>query len=42
MKLKNPGKGYGNESRRRHLASQPKPDTTGPKVLRDLLRLDAR
>jgi hypothetical protein len=38
--MKNPGKGYVNESRRRHLASHTKP--TGPKFLRDLLSLDAR
>lgn len=40
--MKNPGKGYVNECRRRHLASHPKPNPTGPKILRDLLRLDAR
>ncbi|MET7571239.1 hypothetical protein ABZT04_22450 [Streptomyces sp. NPDC005492] len=34
--MKQPGKGYVNESRRRHLSSH----TQGPKVLRDLLRLD--
>jgi hypothetical protein len=34
--MKQSGKGYVNESRRRHLASHPKE----PKVLRDLLRLD--
>ena len=38
--MKNPGKGYVNESRRRHLASHPQPEATGPKALRDLLRLD--
>lgn len=36
--MKNAGKGYVNESRRRHLATHPK---AGPKALRDLLRLDA-
>jgi hypothetical protein len=38
------GKGYVNESRRRHLAThrapEPDPSPEGPKVLRDLLRLD--
>jgi hypothetical protein len=34
--MKQSGKGYVNESRRRHLASHPKE----PRVLRDLLRLD--
>jgi hypothetical protein len=34
--MKQSGKGYVNESRRRHLASHPKES----KVLRDLLRLD--
>jgi hypothetical protein len=38
--LQCPGKGYVNESRKRHLASHPQPTTTGPKILRDLLRLD--
>ncbi len=36
--MKGPGKGYINECRKRHLATHPKP---APKVLRDLLRLDA-
>ncbi|AEN10815.1 MULTISPECIES: hypothetical protein [unclassified Streptomyces] len=35
--LKDRGKGYVNECRRRHLADHAK----GPEVLRDLLRLDA-
>ncbi|KPI14571.1 hypothetical protein OK006_3267 [Actinobacteria bacterium OK006] len=34
--MKESGKGYVNKSRKRHLASH----TQGPKVLRDLLRLD--
>jgi hypothetical protein len=34
--MKQPGKGYVNENRKRHLASH----AQGPKVLRDLLRLD--
>jgi hypothetical protein len=34
--MKQSGKGYVNESRKRHLASH----TQGPKVLRDLLPLD--
>ena len=34
--MKQSGKGYVNESRKRHLASH----AGGPKVLRDLLRLD--
>ena len=38
--MTNPGKGYVNESRRRHLASHPKPEVTGPKVPHDPLRPD--
>jgi hypothetical protein len=37
--MKDRGKGYVNESRRRHLATHPQP-AQPPKVLRDLLRLD--
>ncbi|MEE4543655.1 hypothetical protein V2S66_16960 [Streptomyces sp. V4-01] len=41
--MQEPGKGYVNESRRRHLANHRAPEpspSNGPKVLRDLLRLD--
>ncbi|KND38306.1 hypothetical protein [Streptomyces acidiscabies] len=37
--FKNPGKGYVNETRKRHLATHPVP-TKVPKFLRDRLRLD--
>lgn len=40
--MANPGKGYVNECRKRDLASHPKPEATGPNVLRALLCLDAR
>ena len=40
-RMKNTGKGYVNESRRRHLATHTEPAPTGPKVLRDMLRLDS-
>jgi hypothetical protein len=39
------GKGYVNKSRRRHLATHTAPapgPSNGPKILRDLLRLDTR
>ncbi|MFI9273977.1 hypothetical protein ACIGXM_25200 [Kitasatospora sp. NPDC052896] len=36
-----PGKGYADEERKRHRTTNPKPTPGGPKVLRDLLRLDA-
>ncbi|MFD8321407.1 hypothetical protein [Kitasatospora purpeofusca] len=38
--FKGPGKGYVNESRKRHLATHTPPTPTGPAVLRGLLRLD--
>ncbi|MCZ4122684.1 hypothetical protein [Streptomyces sp. H39-S7] len=38
--MKDAGKGYVNESRRRHLASHPKPTPPEPRLLGDLLRLD--
>ncbi|MFE3874862.1 hypothetical protein ACFXPX_10740 [Kitasatospora sp. NPDC059146] len=38
--IKNSGKGYVDEARRRHLATHPKPVSKGPAVLRELLRLD--
>jgi hypothetical protein len=40
---KNPGRGFVDETRRRHLNTEhPKPANVGPKILRDLLRLDLR
>lgn len=38
--MKGSAKGYVNESRKRHLAAHPRPESA-PKILRDLLRLDA-
>lgn len=38
--MKGSAKGYVNESRKRHLTTHPRPESA-PKILRDLLRLDA-
>ncbi|MFJ7275446.1 hypothetical protein [Kitasatospora sp. NPDC098663] len=38
--FKGPGKGYVNESRKRHLDTHPRPRPKAPPVLREPLRLD--